>query len=99
MKKSYEVLNIKCGGCAGTVKAKLKDAFPDIEVSLESEPRVVSATVRSEEEEIFLLQTLKSLGYPSINETLGGLEGALLKGKSFVSCAIGKMSTEKENEK
>ena len=30
MRKSFEVLNIKCGGCAGTVKSKLKDKFPDI---------------------------------------------------------------------
>lgn len=98
MKKSYEVLNIKCGGCAGTVKSKLKDRFPDIEVSLESDPRVVSATIENEEDEAYLLKTLKSLGYPSIHEDLGGLEGALLKGKSFVSCAIGKMNSDKENE-
>jgi len=96
VKKSYEVYNIKCGGCAGTVKSKLKDKFPDIEVSLESDPRVVSATIHTDEEEVYLLQTLKSLGYPSIYEDVGGLEGALLKGKSFVSCAIGKMSSEKE---
>lgn len=95
MKKSFEVYNIKCGGCAGTVKSKLKDRFPDIEVNLDYEPRVVSATITSDDEEIFLLQTLKSLGYPSVHEDLGGLEGALLKGKSFVSCAIGKMSSEK----
>ncbi|ACZ12109.1 MAG: heavy-metal-associated domain-containing protein [Campylobacterales bacterium] len=95
MKKSYEVLNIKCGGCAGTVKSKLKERFPDIEVSLESEPRVVSATIESDEDERYLLETLKSLGYPSIHEDLGSLEGALLKGKSFVSCAIGKMSQDK----
>jgi copper chaperone CopZ len=97
VKKSFEVYNIKCGGCAGTVKSKLKDKFPDIEVSLEIDPRVVSATIHTEEEEVYLLQTLKSLGYPSIHEDLGGLEGALLKGKSFVSCAIGKMSSEKES--
>jgi len=97
VKKSYEVYNIKCSGCAGTVKSKLKDKFPDIEVSLESDPRVVSATIKSDEDEVYLLQTLKSLGYPSIHEELGGLEGALLKGKSFVSCAIGKMSSEKES--
>lgn len=97
MKKSFEVFNIKCGGCANTVKSKLKEKFPDIDVSLESDPRVVSATIHSQEEEEYLLQTLKSLGYPSIHEDLGGLEGALLKGKSFVSCAIGKMSSEKES--
>lgn len=97
MIKSFEVLNIKCGGCAGTVKSKLKDRFPDIEVNLDNEPRIVSATINSQEDEVYLLQTLKSLGYPSIHEELGGFEGALLKGKSFVSCAVGKMNQEKEN--
>ncbi|MBV5279329.1 MAG: heavy-metal-associated domain-containing protein [Campylobacteraceae bacterium] len=97
MIKSFEVLNIKCGGCAGTVKSKLEDRFPDIEVNLDNEPRIVSATINSQEDEVYLLQTLKSLGYPSIHEELGGFEGALLKGKSFVSCAVGKMNQEKEN--
>ena len=95
MKKSFEVLNIKCGGCANTVKSKLKERFPDVEVSLETDPRVVSATIHSPEDEAYLLQTLKSLGYPSKDEHLGGVEEVLLKGKSFVSCAIGKMSSEK----
>jgi copper chaperone len=92
MKKSFEVLNIKCGGCANTVKTKLQDLFPDIEVNLDTEPRIVSATIDSPEQETLLLQTLKTLGYPSIHEDLGSIESGFLKGKSFVSCAIGKMS-------
>lgn len=97
MKKSYEVYNIKCGGCASTVKSKLKDRFPDIEVDLDHEPRIIRATISTPEDERYLLQTLRSLGYPSVNEDLGSVEGALLKGKSFVSCAIGKMSSQKEH--
>jgi len=92
MKKTFEVLNIKCGGCANTVKSKLQDKFPDIEVNLDSHPRIVSATINSLEEEKYLLETLKKLGYPSVNEELDILESTWLKGKSFVSCAIGKMN-------
>jgi copper chaperone CopZ len=96
MKKTYEVLNIKCGGCAGTVKSKLVDRFPDIEVDLDVFPRKVTATIGSEEDEKYLLSTLKSLGYPEINDDLGSIESVMLKGKSFVSCAVGKINKEKE---
>jgi copper chaperone CopZ len=97
MKKTFEVLNIKCGGCAGTVKSKLKDRFPDIEVDLDSMPRKVSTTISSDEDEKYLLNTLKSLGYPEVNDDLGTIQSAMLKGKSFVSCAVGKLNKEKEN--
>lgn len=97
MKKIYEVLNIKCGGCANTVKSKLIEKFPDIEVDLDSMPRKVSVTIDNDEDEQYLLETLKSLGYPEANSDLGGLEGAVLKGKSFVSCAVGKFNQEKES--
>jgi len=52
--------------------------------------------MQTDEEEVYLLQTLKSLGYHFIHENVCGFKGTLLKGKSFVSCAIGKMSLEKE---
>ncbi|MDD3463568.1 MAG: heavy-metal-associated domain-containing protein [Sulfurospirillaceae bacterium] len=98
MKKTFEVLNIKCGGCANTVKSKLKSRFPDIEVDLDFEPRKVSATINSDDDEKYLLQTLRSLGYPFVGDDLGGVESVLLKGKSFVSCAIGKISNKKESK-
>jgi hypothetical protein len=39
---------------------------------------------------------MRSLGYPMEDEDLGILTKGGLKAKSFVSCAIGKMSEDKE---
>lgn len=94
MKKSYEVLNIKCGGCASTVKDKLKKRFPDVEVDLEKEPRVVSATVNSEDDEKYLLDTLEKLGYPLKTAELSALQEKYLGAKSYASCMHGKVKNK-----
>lgn len=94
MKKQFEVLNIKCGGCATTVTDKLKDKFPDITVNLETEPRIVSATIESDADEKYLLETLRSLGYPLKTEELSKITEKYLYGKSYVSCMHGKVSAK-----
>lgn len=94
MKRQYEVLNIKCGGCASTVTDKLKDRFPDIAVNLETEPRIVSATIKSDDDEQYLLDTLRSLGYPLKTEELSKMTEKYLYGKSYVSCMHGKVSAK-----
>lgn len=94
MKRQYEVLNIKCGGCATTVTDKLKDKFPDITVNLETEPRVVSATIKSDDDEMYLLNALRSLGYPLKTEELSKMTQKYLYGKSYVSCMHGKVSAK-----
>ena len=90
MKKSYEVLNIKCEGCATSVKNALKSEFGEIEVDLEKMPRVVTVKIENESKERELRLKLRDLGYPFANEEVGVFEGGGLKAKSFVSCAIGK---------
>lgn len=94
MKKSFEVLNIKCGGCANTVKKKLADKFGDIDVNLDTMPRIVTVDINNDEDEEYLKSTLRSLGYPLVGDNVGSLEKMGLKAKSFVSCAIGKMTQE-----
>ena len=42
VKREFTVLNIKCGGCAGTVKKALLEEFGEVEVNLEVEPRIIS---------------------------------------------------------
>ncbi len=96
MKKEYEVLNIKCGGCAGTVKKKLVKRFPDIEVNLDKEPRIVSASVNSEEDEQYLLETLRKLGYPLATDDMNMITEKYLFGKSYVSCLHGKHANKKD---
>jgi len=92
LKKSFKALNIKCGGCAKTVSESLKKEFGKVEVDLEQEPRVVSVEIKDEEHEKLFRKKMRSLGYPMDDEELGAFTATGLKAKSFVSCAVGKMS-------
>ena len=92
MKQTFEVLNVKCGGCANTLTTKLADTFGEVVVNLEIEPRQI--TLEVEDANIpALRKALKSLGYPMSDEDLSTIEGFTTTAKSFVSCAVGKMNT------
>jgi copper chaperone CopZ len=91
MQQTFQVLNVKCGGCANTLKEKLSEKFGEIIVDLEKEPREI--TLNIEEEAIpALAEALKKLGYPFITEEMGFVDSTSAKAKSFVSCAIGKIN-------
>ena len=91
VKQSFEVLNVKCGGCANTLTSSLEKEFGLIEVDLEVEPRVITLDI--EEENIPQLRVeLKRLGYPMSDEDLTKFDAFSTNAKSYVSCAIGKMN-------
>jgi copper chaperone CopZ len=90
MKQTFQVENVKCSGCANTLKAKLKERFGDIEVDLESFPRKITLDIESEKVGE-LGAALKKLGYPYSSNKLGFIDGASTKAKSFVSCAVGRI--------
>ena len=92
MKQTYEVLNIKCGGCANTLKTKLLDEFGEIAVNLEVEPRQITLEI-DDTNVPALRHALKRLGYPMSDEDLSTVEGFTTTAKSFVSCAVGKMGS------
>jgi len=92
MKQTYEVLNVKCGGCANTLTTKLAEEFGEVTVNLEVDPRQITLDI--EEVNIPALRTsLKKLGYPMSDEDLTTIEGFSTTAKSFVSCAVGKINT------
>ena len=92
MKQTFEVIDVKCGGCANTLTTKLADEFGEVEVNLEVEPRQITLDI--EESNIPALRTsLKKLGYPMSDEDFSTMEGFSTTAKSFVSCAVGKMNT------
>jgi copper chaperone CopZ len=92
MKQTFEVINVKCGGCANTLKTKLLEEFGEVAVNLEVEPRQITLDI--EEPAVPALRTkLKKLGYPMSDEDLTTIEGFSTTAKSFVSCAVGKMNT------
>jgi copper chaperone len=92
MKQTFEVINVKCGGCASTLKTALKKEFGEVEVNLDVEPRQITLDV--EESDIpDLRKKLIKLGYPMSDEDLSKIEEFSTTAKSFVSCAVGKMNT------
>jgi len=92
MKQTFEVINVKCEGCAGTLKEKLREQFGEVEVNLEVEPRQITLEIDDSHIEA-LGVALKRLGYPFITEEMGFVDSSSAKAKSFVSCAIGKINT------
>jgi len=92
MKQTFEVANVKCGGCAGTLKEKLKEEFGVVEVDLAVEPRQITLDIVDEQIES-LGVALKKLGYPFVTESMGFFDSSSTKAKSFVSCAIGKINS------
>lgn len=92
MKQTFEVINVKCGGCANILKTSLSEEFGEVEVNLDIEPRQITLDI--EESVIPSLRTkLKKLGYPMSDEELSTIEGFSTTAKSFVSCAVGKMNS------
>ena len=88
MKATLYIQNLKCGGCANTITKNIAslDAITDVSVNVEESS--VSFVYPTEEKLIEVKEKLKTLGYPEDGEAnnLGS------KAKSYVSCAIGKMS-------
>ena len=92
MKQTFEVLNVKCGGCASTLTKSLKEEFGDVEVNLDVHPRQITLDIQDEQKEALKLK-LRGLGYPLSDDELSGFQKATTTAKSFVSCAIGKMNS------
>ena len=92
MKQTFEVLNVKCGGCASTLTKSLKEEFGEVEVNLDVHPRQITLEIQDEQKEALKLK-LRGLGYPLSDDELSGFQKATTTAKSFVSCAIGKMNS------
>jgi len=92
MSYQIQVENIKCGGCASTIKNRLADlsVVGAVSVEIESGMVIVEGDENNRDQVAALL--LK-LGYPE-SGTAEGLKAAAAKAKSFVSCAIGRMEKD-----
>lgn len=90
MKQTFEVHNVKCGGCANTLIKSLRDDFGNVDVNLDAQPRQITLDIEDNKFESLKIK-LRSLGYPLTSDELSGFEKATTTAKSFVSCAIGKI--------
>jgi copper chaperone len=98
MQKTFQVRNVKCGGCATTLRTKLKEEFGEIDVNLDKMPREITLEIAPDRIDA-LSKALKSLGYPLATEEMGLLESSSAKAKSFVSCAMGRIEGDASEQK
>ena len=84
------VENIKCGGCEKSIVKGLESMDGVSNVVIDREQQLISVTADESLREP-LIAKLKSMGYPE-HGSVSGLEAGLTNAKSFVSCAIGRMS-------
>lgn len=92
MKTKLVIDNMKCGGCAGSIKKGLKSFAEVSEVIVDVEHESVEITHNDDFPVETLKEKLSSMGYPE-KGTLDGFEKLAANAKSYVSCAIGKIST------
>lgn len=90
MKNTLEILNVKCGGCANSVKKGLMsiEGIENIEVDIEK--GIVSFDAASNDSVNLAKEKLSNMGYPEN----GDANTIMHKAKSFVSCATGKMGSK-----
>lgn len=87
-----EVENIKCGGCANTIKSRLQGMDGVGEVVVDIDVGVVTVETDDAKRQT-IVDRLASLGYPEAGTT-EGLGAMTAKAKSFVSCAIGRAEAD-----
>ena len=85
--EKISVANLKCKGCAGTIKKELLKlkGVKDVDVDIEND--CINISYEDIERELIIFR-LHSLGYPEATEK----NGLLLQLKSYTSCMIGKMN-------
>jgi copper chaperone len=84
------VENIKCGGCEKTIIKGLTSIEGVSNIVIDRDQRLVKVTAEASLREA-LISKLKSMGYPEYG-SVSGLDAGLANAKSFVSCAIGRIS-------
>lgn len=90
MKYVIAVENIKCGGCANSIHKHLQHlpVVDDVDVDVERGTVTVDGAV---EQRQLVTDALAKMGYPEVG-SVEGIRAAKAAAKSFVSCAVGRMT-------
>jgi copper chaperone CopZ len=84
----FQVENIKCGGCANSIKNGLMKMEGVEGISIDIEKGVVSATLQDFVDDDNVQRALHKMGYTAPGEGSG-----FDKAKSYVSCMIGRIQS------
>jgi copper chaperone len=93
MRTKIIIDNMKCGGCAGSIKKGLRSFSEVYDVVIDVENGSVDITHNDDLPIEKLKEKLSSMGYPE-KGTVEGFNKFAANAKSYVSCAIGKISNE-----
>lgn len=85
---TIQVQNLKCGGCANTILTQLSKLEGISDVTVNNETDEVTFNYNSDVEFETVKSKLSDLGYPMVGEQ----NSLPKKAKSFVSCAVGRMT-------
>jgi copper chaperone len=85
-----EVENIKCGGCENSIVKGIHSVAEVSALVIDREKQLVSFTGEESIKQT-VIDKLRAMGYPE-KGSVSGLAAGLTNAKSFVSCAIGRMS-------
>lgn len=96
MQYQISVENIKCGGCARTVENTLNAIEGVNSVSVTVDTGLVEVETQDHIDRETLVEALQQKGYPE-KGSLEGLKSVSAKAKSYVSCAIGRIDTMKDD--
>ncbi len=91
MKQEIVVQNLKCGGCAVTIRKGLSEieGVENVQVEVESSTITLDAEVDKTTE---IHEKLSKMGYPASDDP----NSILKQAKSFVSCAVGRMTDDEK---
>jgi copper chaperone len=98
METTIKVDNLKCGGCATSVEIGLSSIPGVLDVKVDPEQAEVTIQHTKETEISAVKEKLRKLGYPETG-TAEGLEKIALGAKSYMSCAIGKLTKKDEDQR
>ncbi len=91
MNAQIMVENLKCNGCATTIKKELAQMNGISSVVVDIETARIDVGFDETLPLTAIKQKLTSLGYPEAN-TVHGISKVAANAKSYVSCAVGKFS-------
>jgi copper chaperone len=85
-----EVENIKCGGCENSIVKGINSVAQVSNLVVDVDKQMVSFTGEASVKQA-VVDKLRALGYPE-KGSVSGLEAGLTNAKSYVSCAIGRIT-------
>lgn len=84
--KIFIVDNLKCGGCANSIHHKLAQVAGIDKIAVDPDTNSVRISYTQDTAAEKALSLLAQMGYPE-----AGTSSILQKGKSYISCAIGRI--------